>query len=214
MEIDERYDLPEFVRATITSGAMLGDPYLEIRQAPEEDRFRRRRDEAGAWVIFGEAPTTLPELLADGRRILEDVKRFTGRLDVVGDTVERVVEGARRIVDDEKFRSDIHGTVASWRAAGDEVYGRVGAVADSATDALGHWRDAGATAHGAVARVGDRAETLVWRVDDIIARRGDTIAANFETFSDKIASDPAALVRGIFFGGGGGGRRPSSPTAY
>lgn len=212
MRISTAIDLPEHVQASIASATMLGDPHLEIRQViPPDERFRRR-EEGGVVVIAGEAPTTLPELLADGRRILADVKRFTARLDTIGDTVERIVEGARRIVDDEDFRENIHGTVASWRKAGDEVFARVGVVGDSATEALATWREAGRTTGATISRVGARADTLVWRVDDIVARRGDTIAANLETFSARIANNPSSLIWGSSRPGRGPGT--SSPTSY
>lgn len=214
--------LPRYARATVTSASMLGDQYIEIRRYTDDEieRFRREgtleaneiRREDGVLVIPAENAATLAEIQNRLNRVLADVQRFTGRLGAIGDTVERVVEGARRIVDDETFRENIHGTVASWRSAGEAVHVRVGDVADSATDALGQWRQAGATAQGAIARVGDRAETLVWRIDDIVARRGDTIAANFESFSERIANNPSSLIFG--------GRRPgrgagtSSPTAY
>lgn len=206
--------LPKYARAMVSSGSMLGDPYLDIKRYTDEEIALASADGTlgsmeirnvdGVYVLPAENPTSIGEILSEGRQILSDVRRFTARLGAIGDTVEHVVEGARRIVADDGFREDIHGTVASARSGAD----RFDAAMARLPGAIDEFHGLASDGRG-VAR---RADTLVGRVDDIVARRGDTIAANFQTFSERIANNPSSLVWGGTRPGRGAGT--SSPTAY
>ncbi|RMH60014.1 MAG: MCE family protein [Candidatus Hydrogenedentota bacterium] len=150
MTIKKDFPIPEEAVAVITQPSLLSDPYIEItsdfRQIDDKLLVRGRkkiRKRHGVLEIDAIDPSTYGIILAKAGYILDDVRKFTRRLDgqskrlghilkgadkVVGDVrtltrnfdhyseqVDDILEGTRKIVADPAFRRNIHQTAANAR---------------------------------------------------------------------------------------------------